>query len=95
VQTLAALGAMSRITLEVARRQGDEPLQLRARVVRHGPGGVGVEWEEFASGTLSEIVAMASALHLCPEGAAAQTDARARARGRGRRVPGSSMGMQV
>jgi hypothetical protein len=56
VQTLAALATMTRITMEVDRRWSDESLQLRARVVRQGPKGVGVEWEEFASGMLSELL---------------------------------------
>ncbi len=53
VRTLATLATMSRIVIEVEGHHSgggpSEPLQLRGRVVRQGPGGVGVEWEEFAS----------------------------------------------
>ena len=63
VQTLAALAPMSRITIEVARGPSAEPLQLRARVVRQGHGGVGAEWEEFAAGALDEIVETSAQVH--------------------------------
>jgi hypothetical protein len=35
-------------------------LQLPGRVVRHGLTGVGIDWEEFASATLAEIVRIAT-----------------------------------
>jgi hypothetical protein len=37
--------------------------RLQGRVVRHGLAGIGVEWEDFASETLCEILRIASPNH--------------------------------
>jgi hypothetical protein len=67
VRTLTALPLMSRIDIEVDELNSGGtrllPLQLRGRVVRHGPTGIGVEWEEFASRTLREIVRIGASIH--------------------------------
>jgi hypothetical protein len=64
VKTMAALDSMSQIHIEVDEHSGGNteaaPLQLQGRVVRHGSAGVGVEWEEFASGTLGDLVRIAT-----------------------------------
>jgi PilZ domain len=59
VQTSAPLSLVSRIHVAVDQRGTGNlalrSLRLRGRIVRHGPGGVGVEWEEFASEILSRM----------------------------------------
>jgi hypothetical protein len=53
----------SRGKQRMEHRWGDRrPLPLQGRVVRHGSTGVGVEWEEFASETLDEIVQIATSI---------------------------------
>jgi len=60
VRTLAALAPMGQIEIELIERasshHGHGPVQLQARVVRHGLTGIGVEWDEFASGAVGEIL---------------------------------------
>ncbi len=67
VRTTAALSLVSRIHVEVDARTADDtrprPLRLQGRVVRHGPAGMGIEWEEFASETLNEILRIATPTH--------------------------------
>jgi hypothetical protein len=36
------------------------PLRLQGRIVRHGPAGVGIVWEDFASERLAEMVRIAA-----------------------------------
>jgi hypothetical protein len=64
VRTMAPVAIMSRIDIEVDERSSGnaEPrrLQLQGRVVRHGPRGIGVEWQEFASPTLGEVLQIAA-----------------------------------
>lgn len=59
VRTTSRLAVMSQVTVEVDDHSipsaAPRPLRLHGRVVRHGPTGIGVEWEEFASGKLSGI----------------------------------------
>lgn len=66
VSTLAALALMSQIIIEVDECGGNtrlRPLQLPGRVVRRAPTGIGIEWEEFASGALGEMVRLAASSH--------------------------------
>lgn len=68
------------VRLHGAGRPGrHELLRMRARVVRQGPGGVGVEREQFAAETLQQILLIATALQLpgidATPGATAQTSA--------------------
>ena len=63
VKTMATFSTLSPIHIEVDERQGGNsaapPIQLRGHVIRHGAMGVGVEWEEFGSGMLGELVRIA------------------------------------
>jgi hypothetical protein len=67
VQTSAGLPLVSQIQVAVDERGAGnlvlQPLRLRGRIVRHGPAGVGVEWEEFASETLDQILRIATSAH--------------------------------
>jgi PilZ domain len=67
VHTSAALPLVSRIQVAVdecgAGNLALRPLRLLGRIVRHGPVGVGVEWEEFASETLDPILRIAMSIH--------------------------------
>lgn len=67
VRTMAALATMSRINIEMDEHNSGHPglgqLRLQGRVVRLAPMGIGVEWEEFASGTLGELVEIATSFH--------------------------------
>jgi hypothetical protein len=67
VRTTAALSLVSRIHVEVDARgagnTGPRQLRLQGRVVRHGAAGVGIEWVEFASETLCEILRIATSTH--------------------------------
>jgi hypothetical protein len=66
VRTMAAVATMSQVDIEVAERSSGNaeagPLRLQGRVVRHGPMGVGVEWQEFASGALGEVLQIAACI---------------------------------
>jgi hypothetical protein len=63
VRTTARLTIMSLIYIQLDERDDGgpelQPLQLPARVVRHGPTGIGLEWQEFASAMLAQIVGTA------------------------------------
>jgi hypothetical protein len=67
VRTAAALAIMSHIHIEVDESGGGatrlRPLLLQGRVARHGPAGIGVEWEEFATGRLGKIFRIAKLNH--------------------------------
>jgi len=64
VRTMATVATMSSIDIEIEERSSANaepgPLRLQGRVVRHGPMGIGVEWKEFASGTLGEVLQLAA-----------------------------------
>jgi hypothetical protein len=66
VRTMAAVATMSQVDIEVAERTYGNaepgPLRLQGRVVRHGPMGMGIEWQEFASGTLGEVLQIAACI---------------------------------
>jgi len=66
VRTIAAVATMSQVDIEVAEHSSGiakpGPLRLRGRVVRHGPIGMGVEWQEFASDTLGEVLRIAACI---------------------------------
>ena len=59
VRTVTRLPVMSDVSIEVDQRDDANSyrlLQLKGRIVRHGPTGLGLEWEEFASGMQAELV---------------------------------------
>jgi hypothetical protein len=64
IRTTARVAVMGHINVEAdgpnTRNAEPRPGRLKGRVVRHGPGGLGVEWEEFASETLSQFVRIAA-----------------------------------
>ncbi len=72
VTTTAGLAIMSQVTLEVDEHgtssASSRSLRLQGRVVRHGPTGLGIEWEEFASETLIQTVRIATSIHPFPIG---------------------------
>jgi hypothetical protein len=67
VRTAFTPADLSQINIEVDEHDrgntGPGPLQLQGRVVRHGPTGVGIEWKEFASASLGELVRIATCIH--------------------------------
>jgi hypothetical protein len=69
VKTESRFAVMSKVTLELdadspVNAAVPRPLRLQGRVVRHGATGMGVEWEEFASGTPGEILRSAMSIQL-------------------------------
>jgi hypothetical protein len=64
VKTLPGPALLAQVSVEVGEPDDGgswlRPLQLRGRVVRRGPTGIGIEWEEFASETLARIVRIAT-----------------------------------
>jgi hypothetical protein len=61
LRTTAALPCLAgQIHVELAGRQaghsGQPPLGLLGRVVRHGTAGIGIEWDEFGSEVLCEVL---------------------------------------
>jgi hypothetical protein len=64
VHTTATLASASQIHVELAERYaghtGQRHRGLPGRVVRHGPGGIGIEWDEFASEVLCGILQSAT-----------------------------------
>lgn len=63
IKTMATLSTLIPIHIEVDERQGGNaaaaPMRLSGRVIRQGATGVGVEWEEFDSGTLGQLLRIA------------------------------------
>ena len=62
--TAGALPVLGSIEIHVDARtsaaSGCGALRLPGRIVRHGPAGVGIEWEGLASETLSGILRIAA-----------------------------------
>lgn len=67
VRTLARLSLMSQVNIQVEEPLGgksrDLPPPLQGRIVRHGPTGLGIEWDNFASETLAQISRFAIPMH--------------------------------
>ena len=70
VRTAAMPSLVSQMHVEIDAHRADNAghLRLQGRVVRHGLKGMGLEWEEFASETLCEILRIATPSH--PDSAA-------------------------
>lgn len=64
--TAGTFSIMNPVTIEVVDpHEGHAlpaPLQLPGRIVRHGATGIAVEWEQFASETLAQIIRIATSV---------------------------------
>lgn len=64
VRTRAELALLSQISIDFAEGCNGfntlKPVQVPGRIARHGPTGIGVEWEEFAAATVGEVIQIAT-----------------------------------